>query len=487
MGRVRLGQDRERAAADDYDLIVIGGGIYGASLTLEAARRGLGALLLEKDDLGGATSWHSFRILHGGLRYLPKLELARFHEAVRGRRWFCRHFPDLVTPLPCLMPLHGTGPKRPAVMRPALHVNDWLGRRRNAGVPSEAQLPRSWVVEASEVLRQAPAVRSDGLQGGALWHDAALRSPQRVLMEMLRWAVNCGARVFPRVEVETVSRNGGRVSGVSGYDHVVNQRQFYSAPTVFDATGPWAGTLGRNGETSGKLVPPTLAFNVLFDAPAPMAGALAFESADGQTLVAQTYGGKLFLGTGHAPWHGPPGGDVGPGEDTLQSFIDGAHRAIPELGIGREKVLRVTAGLLPAAREGDTILRRGGRVVDHGKDDGVKGLFSLVGVKYTTAPCLATRALRRCFGRLPGYTDRGRPDSGSVISRTHPKAAERAADSDLQQVVDRLIDEEAARSVDDLLLRRTDWGFDPISEARLRARLAPMMSGAVSVDASTRG
>jgi glycerol-3-phosphate dehydrogenase len=97
----------DRASAGDHDLIVVGGGIYGIALALEAARRGLKTLLVERADYGGATSWSNLRILHGGLRHLQNLDLVRFYESVGERRWFLRHFPDLVRPLPCLMPLYG--------------------------------------------------------------------------------------------------------------------------------------------------------------------------------------------------------------------------------------------------------------------------------------------------------------------------------------------------------------------------------------------
>jgi glycerol-3-phosphate dehydrogenase len=89
----------------DYDLIIVGGGIYGAMLALESVFRGLKPLLLEKSDFGAATSFNSLRIVHGGLRYLQTLDLPRHFESVRERRWFLRNFPDHVRPLPCLMPL----------------------------------------------------------------------------------------------------------------------------------------------------------------------------------------------------------------------------------------------------------------------------------------------------------------------------------------------------------------------------------------------
>ena len=87
------------AALSKYDLIIIGGGIYGAMLSVEAGLRNLRSLLLERDDFGGATSYNSLRIIHGGFRYLQSLDLQRFYESVGERRWFLQTFPDLIQPL----------------------------------------------------------------------------------------------------------------------------------------------------------------------------------------------------------------------------------------------------------------------------------------------------------------------------------------------------------------------------------------------------
>ena len=101
---VRIARRPAASAARAYDLVVVGGGIHGVALAFEASRRGYRAVLLERADFGGGTSWSSLRIVHGGLRYLQSLDLRRFRESAAEQRWFLRHFPDLVRPLPCLMP-----------------------------------------------------------------------------------------------------------------------------------------------------------------------------------------------------------------------------------------------------------------------------------------------------------------------------------------------------------------------------------------------
>ena len=147
---VRIARRPEERAARPYDLVVIGGGIHGVALAFEAARRGYRPLLLERHDFGGGTSWSNLRIIHGGLRYLQSMDLRRFRESVAERRWFLQHFPDLIRPLPCLMPLYGHGLKRPGFLRLALAANDLLGLHRDRGLDEGVRLPRGRVLSAGE-------------------------------------------------------------------------------------------------------------------------------------------------------------------------------------------------------------------------------------------------------------------------------------------------------------------------------------------------
>ena len=151
-----------------YDLIIVGGGIYGVMLTLEAVFRGLRPLLLERNDFGGATSFNSLRIVHGGFRYLQTLDLPRYFESVQERRWFLANFPDLVNPLPCLIPLYGQGVRRKSILRTALFVNDLLSGNRNVGVSLENQLPPGKILGRAATVSAFPDVDPRNLQGAAL-------------------------------------------------------------------------------------------------------------------------------------------------------------------------------------------------------------------------------------------------------------------------------------------------------------------------------
>lgn len=387
------------AARERHDLIVIGGGVYGIVLALAASRRGLRPLLLERDRFAAATSASSLRILHGGLRYLQSLNLSRMRESIAARAWWRRTFPDLVRPLPCLMPLYGDGLKRPLPFRLALAANDALGRAWDAD-----PLPPGRVVDARAVRRIFPAVATHGLAGGAIWHDAFAPDMPRLLQAALERASRGGAVALERVEVVGLLERDGRTAGVraralgpGGADLA------FAAPVVINAAGPWSETVAASCGAAARLFAPALAWNVAFRRPplADHALAVAARRKGAQVYFLVAWDGALVAGTGYAPWSGS-GETLGAGrvavpEPALDAFIADLDAAVPGLGLRREDVAEVFAGLLPARAAGTTALADRPVIVDHGTTGGPSGLHSVSGVKLTTAPAVAARVLERAF------------------------------------------------------------------------------------------
>lgn len=287
----------QQASQRPYDLIVIGGGVYGICLALEATRHRLRPLLLERDDFGGATSWNSLRIVHGGLRYLQRLDLHRFRESVAERSWFLRWFPEVVKPLPCLMPLYGQGLRRPSVMRRALGCNDRLVHRWAPDSP----LPRGRVLDAGETIAQFPSVERRGLRGAALWYDALMTRPRRLVIELLRWACSRGASALNYTAADRLLTRDGRVLGVSAVDCRSGTAHEFHAHRVINAAGPWcrdlAGAWDREFEA---LFRPSLAFNLLLDVPPPSPMALGTETGQAHVLSGALAESRLGR-------HGSPG------------------------------------------------------------------------------------------------------------------------------------------------------------------------------------
>lgn len=372
------------------DLLIVGGGIQGATLALEAARRGLSVLLLERGEFGGETTANSLRILHGGFRYLQSLDLPRFRESAGERRWFLRSFPDLVEPLPCLMPIYdpprGGRLRRPAVLRLALRIGDLLSR--------EEALPKERWLSSSEVRDLFPGVDRQGLRGGAFWHDAVAPDPERLIASILRWARSLGAGVLDQVEATDLLTAGGRVTGVRAVDRRSGRSLEIRARTVVNCAGPWSREVARRFDRDiPRLFRPMMAFNLLLDREPPSRAALAVTAPGtaAQTWFLVPIEDRLLAGTAYAP----AAGEDGPGEEEIAKFLAALNAAVPSLKARRDEVSRVLWGRLPAVAEGSTLPARRPVIHDHGRHGGPKGLVSVSGVKLTTARAVSEKALRK--------------------------------------------------------------------------------------------
>ncbi len=382
---------------ETYDLVIVGGGVYGIMLALESARRGLCALLLERGVFGGATSRNSLRIVHGGLRYLQTLDLVRFKEHTAERRWFMRHFSDLVEPLACMMPLYGKGGYRTSVFRVALALNDFLARDGNDGVPPNAHLGGSRTVSAAEVRRTFPLVETQGLQGGIVWYDGFIPDVEPLFERVLGWVEDNGVRLLSHIEATGLALEAGRLVGVEAVDLVSGEAHTFRGRTVVNTCGPWSQQFAEScGLRAPGLFAPLIAWNVVFNRPWDMSCAVAVrpDSRQGRFYFLLPWNGMLLAGTGEASWSGGPD-DVRVADEDLEAFIADLNRSVAGLDLKRKDVARVMAGLLPLAGPGSRALANRETIIDHASTGGPAGAFSVSGVKLTTARLVAERVLRR--------------------------------------------------------------------------------------------
>jgi glycerol-3-phosphate dehydrogenase len=468
-------RDPRAAARERHDLIVVGGGIYGVTLALEAARRGLRPCLVERDDFGGATSWNSLRIVHGGLRYLQSLDLRRLAESVAERSRLLAEFPDLVFPLACLMPLYGRGLRRPLALRLALAANELLSRPAASALPADRRLPAGRVLDPAATRRLFPAARAEGLAGGALWHDATMPDSPRLLIEMLRWAASGGAVALNYVEARGLLRDGDAVAGIVARDRVGDEDVELRAPVVVNCAGPWSTEVARRLDRDHpELFFRSIAFNAWIDRDAPAEVAVAVEPAGGgRTYFLVPFKGRVIAGTYHAPWSGGPRAEVD--DALLDAFLADLAASIPGFAPSRRDVLRVYAGLLPARRPGTDAIATRETVLHHADADGPQGLFSVSGVKWTTARAVAEKTLRAIHAwrgtPLPGYGRAERPAPATVPPAARMREMLAAQPVAAAAAAGRLAAEESVVTIEDLLLRRTDWGMHPEDERALGAEL----------------
>jgi glycerol-3-phosphate dehydrogenase len=430
---------RDLVALSDgqYDLLVVGGGIHGVCAAWEASRRGLAVCLLEKGDFGEATSANSLRIIHGGLRYLQQLDLQRILESARERSLLARMGPHLTRTVPFVIPAYGHGLRGREVMDMAMRVHGALT------ADTVAPLPHGRTVSVRECMELIPGAERAGLTGGAVWHETQAHNTERLLLTFLKGAVRNGAVVANYVEVMDVLKTGSAVRGVRGRDLMSGQSFEVKTRRVLNAAGPWANAvLERNG---GRPLPPVATFAKAINLVTPQllpdrAISIPFRNAfhDDDAVLNKgvrhffvvPWGEYSMIGTRNLPWSGDPQ-DFEITEEDVERFVGEVRESYPIAPLRREHVLSVQGGMVPVVAGGGREVQQLKQpvLVDHGSRDGLPGLFSMVGVKWTTARLVAETAVTRCTS---GLEVRARPETEPVpvMKGAHPadlSAGEEAA------------------------------------------------------------
>jgi len=373
--------------------------------------------------------------------------------------------PRLVKPLPCLLPIYERGRKRASVLSLGLAANDAISAAMMY-LDGAVDVPRGHVLDAPATLELAPAIPADGLVGGAVWHDLSLRCPGRVIIEALKWAADFGGVAVNYVEARRLLTSRGRVRGVSVGETGGRASAELRADVVINAAGPWAGALASKwGACDARLAPLVVAWNLLLDRPALSGHAVALQepSSSAALKFATSLGGRLLVGTGYAPLQGNCASAEAVADGELEAFLAAVNRCVPGLDAGRRDVLRVFSGVLPATAPGSSAPRARNLLSARGP----RGLFTVSGTKFTTARSAARRALAavRRSGLLHWPT---------TAPQAYPPCHASAADGlfgDEWTMLDvdarrpglaHIIALEAVEHLDDLVLRRTTLGDQPV-------------------------
>ncbi|WP_422746356.1 glycerol-3-phosphate dehydrogenase/oxidase [Mycobacterium sp. WMMD1722] len=462
------------------DVLVIGGGITGAGIALDAASRGLSVALVEKHDLAFGTSRWSSKLVHGGLRYLAtgNVGIARRSAVERGIL-MTRTAPHLVTAMPQLVPLlpEMARPAR-ALVRTGFLAGDVL--RRLAGT-APSVLPRSRRVDAARATALVPAVRRTGLAGGLLAYDGQLIDDARLVTAVARTAAAHGARILTRVTASGATATSARLT-----DRRTGESFDVSARAVINAAGVWAGDV----DTSLRLRP-SRGTHLVFDAAAfgnptaaltiPIPGALnRFVFAMPEQL------GRVYLGLTDEDAPGPVPDVPEPTAGEIAFLLDTVNTALAT-GLTRGDVIGAYAGLRPLIDTG------GGDTADisreHAVTESASGVLSIIGGKLTEYRYMAQDVLDRaiavrglsagaCRTRdLPLVGAPGLPATGdlprSLVARfgaeapdvlaraTCPRPADPVADGiDVTRAeFEYAVTHEGALSAEDIVDRRTRIGL----------------------------
>jgi len=366
-------------------------------------------------------------------------------------------------------------------MRAGLALNDLLSAYRNVGLPKECHLPGGRILSKDETLEALPFIPTDGLRSGACWSDAVVRHPQRLLMALLKWCQRNGTQCFNHSEVVELERSGSAITGVVVQSRCRSGTFAINAPVVINATGHWApGLASKFGVQMPEAPRNSWAWNILFDIPnvAQHAAAVSARRADGQVLFMLPWMGRAMLGTGHALI--PKGSENEPvPANLIREFIEYASEAIPGIGLSEDKVARVFQGQMPAMPGKELQLTSRPLIVDHHKH-GLSGLFSVWGVKYTTARKVAAEIIRQACpsakNRNSAYDRRAERVNDASIDNDVIKGIESGhLDDALLTDFLRSCGADADVSLGDLLLGRCGLGDFPQFASSVAERITGLM------------
>ena len=443
--------------ARPLDVLVIGGGITGAGVLMEASRRGLRAALVERGDFAGGTSSRSSKLVHGGLRYLRQGNLRLTREAVHERETLLREAPGLVEPMPFIMPQYkGSKPGRIAVQL-ALSLYDALAGHKRHGY-----------LNAQRTLEQEPAIARDGLLGAHTFYDATT-DDARLVMRLLSEAERAGGASLNYAESLAIEREGGRVTAAIVRDLIGDRQQRVHARAIVNATGVFAGVRNMRPLRGSHLV--------LERERLPLRHAVAFaHPADRRPVFAYPWLGVTLVGTTDLDHRGDLRAEPAISSEELRYLLDALAAQFPQARISRSDVVSTFAGLRP-------VIGTGAKPSSESRDCVLieeQGVTTTTGGKLTTFRPMALHALRAACKRAKLQIDMRAqaifaPAHSTASARLNgrygpfaPEVLEYAHAGDLESVpgtdttwaeLRYALHAECVVHLDDLLLRRTRLGL----------------------------
>jgi glycerol-3-phosphate dehydrogenase len=393
-----------RLSSEQFDVLIVGGGASGAFTARDCALRGLKVALIEARDFAGATSAHNSKLAHGGLRYLRNLEFPLVRESLRERRNLQRIAPHLLRPLPFLLPVFHSGERM--TLAAGLKLYDLLSFDRNSlKDPAQAMPGHRWIGHDA-ALKREPVLETPGFKGAFEYHDAQMYMPERIALECLIDADAHGAAIANYVAAKNLLMRDGAVEGCAVEDAMTGARFDIRATLVLLAAGPWADLFleQATGKPATHKLIRSKGIHLLTGEMSK--SALTVEAGGGHFFVLP-WRGHTLIGTTDTAFNGDPG-TVGVSEADIEGFLATINQYLPAAKLTRDRIAFFYAGLRPLVSDGskDTYgVSRRAELVDHAAE-GLNGLFSALGGKWTTSRHLAEKITDALAARLDRKTAR---------------------------------------------------------------------------------
>jgi glycerol-3-phosphate dehydrogenase len=488
--------DRERTLArlgsETFDLLVIGGGVIGSRIALEATMNGGNVAMVDAGDFAGATSSASSKLIHGGLRYLQMYDFKLVREAHAERRALLdRLAPHLVEPLTFVMPVYKGGPHRVSTIAAGMLAYSALSGFRH----SKARMmgPRG-------ARKLVPPLKTEGMRAAGAYNDAQTFDSRLTLANVIA-AARGGAAVLNYIKVTELLTEGGRVAGGRAGD--VNIR----ARSVINAAGPWVDEVrlleDPNAQPMARL---SKGVHLVLEPPEPWPwrAAVTTPLEGGRVSFAIPWEGMLLLGTTDTDYEGDPA-KVSVDPEDVDTILREASTSLPPEVVNRDRIRYTFAGLRVLARkEGSSAETPREEVIRSGPG----GMVSVAGGKLTTHREIALKVLRHLdnfrsarltsnplpgAGKLPPRPAEVDPDVWSHLTHLYGDEASLIVDTgrldrmhprgtDVWGQVIHAIDQEWAMTVEDIIRRRTTLQVRGQATPEVREAIGHMLASPGKVE-----
>jgi glycerol-3-phosphate dehydrogenase len=381
----RRRSDIDALADEEYDLVIVGGGIVGAGALLDAASRGLKAALVEQDDIAAGTSSRSSRLIHGGLRYLEQFRFGLVREALAERSRLLHLAPHLVRLEPFLFPIYGWPVIHRSFYGSGILLYDLLGSRLDGGFARH--------LSREATLEWAPDLRRQRLQGAIVYHDG-VGDDARYTIAVVRTAIGLGARAVTGVRATGLLEGSGRVVGIRALDVRRGGEFEVRARGVLDATGVWVAELD-SPLGSGATVRPSKGVHVIVPRERIRSRTGVTFRIPGRVLFLVPWPGHWLIGTTDDDFDGPPSHPSADEIDVAQ--ILGTVNKAFDIDLAIDDVVGTYAGLRPLVATGaigpSAKASREHRVVRE-----ANGVVRVIGGKFTTYRVIGRDAIDALLG-----------------------------------------------------------------------------------------
>lgn len=328
----------------EYDVLVIGGGITGVGIALDAITRGLTVALVEMQDFAAGTSSRSTKLVHGGLRYLKQFEIKEVAELGKERAIVYENGPHVTTPVWMLLPFHKGGTFGKFTTSVGLRVYDFL-----AGVKKSE---RRYMLTSAQTLEKEPLVKQADLLGGGVYVEYRT-DDARLTIEVAKAAIEKGAVLANYTKASGFLYNDAKnIVGIEATDLLSNETIQIHAKKVVNAAGPWVDDVRKiEGKTSGKHLILSKGIHIVFDESMfPLKQAVYFDTPDGRMVFAIPRNGKTYVGTTDTFYKGDPR-DMDIEQSDRDYILNAIHYMFPHVNVTDADIESSWAGVRPLIHE----------------------------------------------------------------------------------------------------------------------------------------